>query len=86
MEYLVLIVSDHEIDEDTTDSLGELGFRRNVSVPDQSVAVQLPYASFSAFREGDSLNQVRADIMTALGDQAFSAFVLVAERFACGRT
>lgn len=42
------LVRVHEIDEDSVKTLGDLGFRRNVSGPENSIAVQLPYATFGA--------------------------------------
>ena len=86
MRYLGLLILDHPTEKKEADHLMGLGFRRRLATDDKSFAFQLPYPGWSTEREGDSPEQVRDEILAQLAEQQVSAFVIVAERFSCGRT
>jgi hypothetical protein len=86
MRYLGLLILDHPTQKDEGDRLMELGFRRRLATDDKSFAFQLPYPGWSTERDGDSPEQIRDEILAQLSEQQLSAFVIVAERFSCGRT
>ena len=86
MRYLGLLILDHPPEKNEADNLMELGFRQRLATDDKSFAFQLPYPGWSTERHGDSPEQIRDEIMAVLAEHKVSAFVIVAERFSCGRT
>lgn len=85
MQYLVLIIAD-DFHDRLEEQLGKIGFRRKLATEDKKLAFQLPFSAFAGMRDGDSVTQVRDDVLTELGKEDVSAFVVVAEGFSSGRT
>ncbi|MFL5331066.1 MAG: hypothetical protein ACJ8C4_19420 [Gemmataceae bacterium] len=86
MRFLGLLILDHKTSTDEGNRLAQLGFRKRIATDDKSFAFQLPYPGWAIDRDGDSAEQVRDEILGILSENELSAFLIVAERFSCGRT
>lgn len=86
MRYLSLLILDRKTTSEEANRLAELGFRRRIATDDKSFAFQLPYPGWAIERDGDSAEQVRDEVLGMLTDNDLSAFVVVSDRFTCGRT